>query len=476
MLKQVKEIIIRHKLIHPGDRVLVGVSGGPDSLSLLHILRVLSFEMDFRLYAAHLNHGLRPGSAGEADHVRSLAAKWGIPCHSSTAHVSLFKQRRGLSVQESARLLRYHFLLKAARSFNANKIALGHHRDDQVETVLLNILSGAGIDGLSGMKIKRRFKGITVIRPLFEVQRSEIERYCLEQDLDSLNDESNLKTAYRRNKVRLELIPCLEKEYNPRIRDTLFRMSALLSGDLEYLHKKALLYLKLLSRPRGDMLWLDTSALKKFHVSMQRRVVKLALQKTGQSAQGFGMNHVQAVMGLYQNTGKTGKELYLPGRGKAYMDSDGLALAGKIRKASGPGPVVLNIPGKTVHPGSGLIFNAEIRKPAELRWPPQDKKKAYLDYDSVKLPLTLSHRWDGARFKPLGLGGKSKKLKDYLIDRKIPRRERDSYPLVISGKDIVWVSGQSIAYPYRVKEDTRLVLVLSLIFSQRQKEDGISWH
>lgn len=462
MLKKVKETIKRKDLLRSGDRVLVGVSGGPDSICLLHILSLLRDELNFSLFAAHLDHGLRPESGKEARFVRALAGKWSIPVYTSMANVSLYKKNRGLSSQEAARRLRYHFFWKAALFFKANKIALGQHRDDQVETVLINFLAGAGLDGLSGIKISRPLKNITIIRPLIKSSRREIEKYCKDHHLETLTDASNLKPVYRRNKVRLELIPYLEREYNPRIRESLYRMSEILSGELAYLHKKAVLYLRLLSKPRHKGLWVDSSALSKLHISLQRRVIKLAVQKAGKYSQGPGSHHIEAVIKLYQNEGKTGKQLSLPGLIDVYMDSDGLVISGKDHNRFVGEPVTLNVPGLTLHPGSGMIIEAEKKNPGESAWPPDDKTEAYLDLSSLQLPLVLSTRWEGARFRPLGLKGKSKKLKDYFIDRKIPRRERKTYPLIVSGNEIVWVISQSIAYPFRVKDDTREVLVLKI--------------
>ncbi len=468
LIKQVKKTIALKHLLKKGDRVIVGLSGGPDSLCLSHVLLSLSSTLGINMFFGHLNHGFRRESSAEFSYVRFLAWQWGIPFFGATIDVPYYAQKWGWSAQKAARYFRYRFLLKAACHFQANKIALGHHRDDQIETVLMNIIHGAGTGGLAGMEISREWKGTTIIRPLLNNTKAQIWKYCQAKGLEPVEDASNLKDIYRRNKVRLELIPYLQKEYNPRIDDAIIRISGLAREDDHYLERKANYFLQLFTFSRDShSLVLDASKLAQVHISLQRRVLRGAWRKIyeGEDMPDFG--HIESIMQLYQK-GKTGSAISLPHQVIAYNIYGGrLVFARTGKKHTVFKDILLNIPGLTLVPGTRKVIKAEIKPPHDLNWPPDKRKEAYLDLKKMILPLKLQNRWAGARFHPLGLEGKSKKLKDYFIDQKIPRQERDFYPLLVSGDDIVWVLGLDISHHFRITEETRCALVLKYIFRSR---------
>jgi tRNA(Ile)-lysidine synthase len=223
LLQKVKRYIHTHHLLQKGDRVLVAVSGGPDSLCLLHILWRLAPQLHLELVAAHLDHGFRSEAGQEAEAVRSMAAAWSIPYEGGAVDTALFRAERKLTAQEAARIVRYRFLLEAAKKHGAGKIAVGHQQDDQAETVLFKIIRGTGPDGLAGMLPRRPLGAVELIRPLLGVARREIVQYCEEAGLRPVLDPSNLKTGYTRNRIRLELLPHLVENYNPRVAESLAR-------------------------------------------------------------------------------------------------------------------------------------------------------------------------------------------------------------------------------------------------------------
>lgn len=461
---KVKETIKRYKLLEPGDRILAGVSGGPDSLCLFHLLLSLRRELQIEVFAGHLNHGFRPEAEHELDYVRALARQWEVPFFGSRIDTPAYRQQTGLSAQEAARYCRYRFLMKGAEHFGANKIATGHHCDDQVETVLLNIIHGAGLDGLAGIKPCRLWKGVAIIRPLLESSKDDINNYCREHAIEPVCDESNLKTIYRRNKVRLELIPYLEKELNPRIGNAVLRLSSLAAEDNEYMEKTARHYLNLNSCKQGkEKILLKTGALSGLALSIQRRVLRAAWQKINRGLPAaLNAGHIDAIIQLYQK-GHTGKEVTLPGEKKAYMVHNGLIIsAQKCYPATNTysESVMLKVPGITSLPGTEMVFEADLQDPGDLKWPPDKKKEAYLDYEKLNLPLSVRYRRKGDKFKPLGMGGRKRKLKDIFIDEKVPRQERDTYPLVAAGDKIVWVTGLAVSHVCRVTDNTGQVLVL----------------
>lgn len=480
----VKSIILREKLINDGDLVLVGVSGGADSLSLLHILNELRQEnfLSFSLYIAHLNHGIRGDSArDDAEFVKKLAKKMRLPCTVGAARTNVFRMRRGLSIEDAARRLRYSFLQWLAQRVGAPRIALGHNRDDQVETLLLNLLRGTGLDGLAGIKFKRRAgsKEQFIIRPLLETGRAEIERYCRENGLHPRIDETNLDTRFLRNKVRLRLLPYLEKNYNPDIRNGLSRLSHLLAPDSDYLLRAASQCLPAMICGEGiDCLELDGEKLLQEHEALQGRVLRLAINRLlGSVPRGIGYERIGEILKIC-GTGSPHAELHLAGGLKVLKSYQKLSFTKGTAPGAGPfPPFLLPVPGKKAVREGGIMIAAGISPAEGLRWPPQGHKEAYLDYDRVLLlagggdtparniqngfSLLVRVRRDGDRFHPLGSPGK-KKLKKYLIDEKIPLQKRDTLPLVLAGDVIVWVAGKQISDTCKVTENTKRVLFLSL--------------
>ncbi len=457
LVDKVSDLVNKTRLIDRGGRILVGVSGGPDSMCLLHLLLKFEKSHGIRVFVAHLNHGFREEAAGEASFVQEICRDWKVPFYGARINVPLYKKRYGLSSQEAARLARYRFYEVAAAYFNVYKVALGHHRDDQVETVLLNILYGSGLDGLGGMKAARRWRNLYVIRPLLEVSRDEIELYCEKESVPYITDRSNLESLYRRNKIRRELLPYLEKEFNPRIKDSLSRLTNLLSADRDFMESVTIKYFKALARISKGRVYLETDAFKRLPLSLKRRIVRKSYRISVKSCQNLGTQHVERLINLGVS-GKTGKEVPLPGGGMAYKTSRGLVVKKYLRSAITTVP--LKVPGRTYVPGAGVTIKAKVEDPGELPWPPGEKV-AYLDYHKLSFPLFVRSRQAGDRFVPLGLK-KRKKLKDFFIDQKIPRRERDLCPLVVSGDNIAWVAGQRISNGYKITGDTRRVLVLEI--------------
>jgi len=456
LLKEtVYEFIVRHRLLEPSDRVLVAVSGGPDSLCLLHLLKELAPRLGYSLVVASLDHRFRPESREELETVRRLAESWGLPFTGASMNVPGYRARHKLSAQEAARRLRYGFLRREAARFKANKVAVGHHRDDQLETVLHNLLRGTGVDGLAGMKPKRLPGKATLIRPLLAVSRQEIEAYCREHQLEPAADPSNRSTVYTRNRIRLELIPFLEERYNPRIREALWRLSQSAEADRRLLSRLAEHQFRKLARPAGGELQLDREALNRLPEALGSRVVRLALRRL--SLKEAGWEHVQRLLQLSREGGSSW-ELPLPGGGKVLGSYRTLLFSAAPPAATGLTAVPLQVPGETEIPGTGGVIEAALSAPEKLPWPPPPQA-AYLDYRRLPGSLWVRSRWPGARFHPQGAPG-TMKLKKFLIDQKVPRRRRDRLPLVTCGEEIIWVAGLRIADPYRITKDTREVLLL----------------
>lgn len=491
--EKVKRTILREQLIQEGDLVLIAVSGGADSLSLLYILNELRLEgfKNFNLHVAHLDHGLRGEQAAkDAQFVRLQAKKLSLPCTVGKAFTYTFAERRGLSLEDAARRLRYKFLEQVAHRIGASTIATGHTLDDQAETVLLNLLRGTGPEGLAGIRFKRRAQAgeYTLIRPLLEIKKEELEGYCRKKNLSPRFDRTNEDTRFLRNKIRLELIPALEKEYNPNFRESLARLSFLLSLDSEFLSAAASRLLEeTLIKKDPCALQLDIRALLKEHEALQGRILRRALAKLAGKGETLpwevSFKHIRALLNLCKS-GLPYGSLQLPLGLKAVKSANLLTISsqpphGELQKEAFT-PFFLPVPGKKALPytaGSGSFLQAELIPPSELRWPPQGDKEAYLDYERVlelsgenkapegsqaPLRLYVRTRRKGDLFYPLGAPGR-KKLKKYFIDQKIPLQERERIPLVLAGGEIVWVVGKQISHLCRITEKTKRALVLKIL-------------
>ncbi len=465
-LEKVRNFILDNRLISKGDTVIVAVSGGPDSLCLLHLLYRMSAEFDLKLVTAHLNHCLRPEAEQEAKAVEKISSEWSLPFETRAVDIRRFKKEHGVSEEEAGRLARYRFLFEMAGKYGASRIALGHQLDDQAETVLLNIIRGTGVDGLAGILPLRTWRGIKLVRPLLCLTRSEIESYCQSNALHPSIDSSNLETDYTRNKLRLELIPRLESQFNPRIREALSRLASLAAADRSFLQGLAKEKLAKIARSGRKHIVLMRNELLSLSPALKSRVVRLALKRLV-SLKKIDSRHIDQVL-ILAETGTTGQSISLPGGIAVRLEYDRLVLLGEAgREPAALEAVPLNVPGTTCLPG-GTVIKAKIIDRKNLKWAPSPFR-AYLDYDSIPLgTLTVRSRRPGDRFHPHGASGR-KKLKDFFIDRKVPSYRRDSVPLVTVGDEILWVAGLRIAHPYRVTEKTERVLQLEYRALKRSK-------
>lgn len=446
-------------MLKTGDRVVLAVSGGPDSLCLLYLFLELAQDYGLKLVMAHLDHCLRPEGKTEAQGVLKLAESLKIPCETEAVDVGRLQKELGVGEEEAGRKARYDLLLKTAQKYQATKIATGHHRDDLAETVLLNIIRGSSVDGLAGIRPKRRWQGFYLIRPLLCLYRQEIEAACRAQGLKPYTDSSNLETTYKRNQLRLELIPHLEKHYNPKIRENLASLAELAARDRLLLQKMAKTQYKKLAKPgrQEGALALKTSALKALPEALQGRVLYLCLAEFI-SPGLIERHHLEKLIDLTKKN-QTGLKLSLPGRLWAETTYGELHFRRAEKKQDQlKAPLVLPVPGEAYLPG-GAVITAALKKRAELSWPPEPSQ-AYLDHCLLPAgPLGVRLRQTSDAFHPQGAPGR-KKLKDFFIDQKVPRHRRDTTPLVTLGGEIIWVAGFRIADPYSIKTSTKEVLVL----------------
>jgi tRNA(Ile)-lysidine synthase len=436
---QVSRYIEEEALLPSGSRIVVGVSGGPDSTALLLILGRLSKMRSLELAAAYFDHRLwgREAANREQAVVAKLAAKAGVDLVCGDADVRHLAREGKLSLEDAARRARYEFLGRSALDAGAGFVAVGHTLDDQAETVLMHILRGAGLTGVAGMSPRSSlpvpgFAGVELVRPLLQVRRAETARYCRDSGLMPLEDDSNRSHAYLRNRVRLDLMPALAG-YNNDAAGALARLAAAAREDLGFIESEG----ERLFADAGGVVGLDRNLLRSSHPALRRQAVRAAVVALLGDVQGFSERHWAALGRVAR--GPTGSHLDLPRSIVADVLPTLLRLRLREDVAS-----TLAIQGALAFPvpGEGALGAWRFRAANEPL--PGALMVAEVDAAAAGSVLTVRSRRTGDRFQPLGLSG-TKKLKDYFTDAHVARGERDAIPIFEAAEGILWVAGHRIA-------------------------------
>lgn len=442
MIEKVMSTITEYSLLKEGQGVVVGVSGGADSVALLVSLLSASQKMGFSVYAAHLNHCIREnGAVADEQFVRELCEFYGVPLFCESVDVPYLASKNGETVEQAGRNVRYDFLERARIRFGADKIAVAHHMDDQAESILLHLIRGSGLAGLTGMQVKRG----KIIRPLLFIRRKQIEDYLQDNGIVYHTDETNLVADGSRNKLRLEIIPYIEKNLNGAIVPTLCRLGDILKKDEDYLDGEARFMLNSVRRGGG----FDRKIISMLHDAIKARVIRLALSEAG-AVTDIEAIHIESIMGLLE--ARTGARLHLPGI-EAWTSYDKIFFGTMRSNEEFSYPLVLE--GITKTPLG--IFESKIIDVCEIE---KNANVAYFDADEVsKLQLVVRTRQNGDRIFPFGAPG-SRKLKEFFIDKKVPRDERN-IALVCAENEVCFVPGFTISDKLKVTEKTSKILKIT---------------
>jgi tRNA(Ile)-lysidine synthase len=472
MLKKVRKTIEDSAMLERGEHILVAVSGGPDSVALLQALFRLSAEYQLRLIAAHLNHGIRGDEAKrEQEFVSRLCAGMGITCICKAVDIHMLQVGSGKSLEEIGREERYRFLHATSEIYGARKIATGHHRDDQAETILINLIRGSGPEGLRGITPVRDGR---IIRPLLHVRRAEILEFLNRERLAYVVDSSNLSPMFLRNRIRNELIPELATRYNPRIVEGLCHMAEIVSREDDYMKDTVQQVLHQWGIVPGTAeTLLPIAAFQKLHEAMQRRIIKYLLEAVAPSGNGIGYRHIEAVLAISRPSLHRHTSLDLPCL--VCVDREGSVL--RIRRVCSrqirrdtriektpssaysypvevPGMIYLSVIGRNIR------FEM-IDKPC-LQEMKNQPGVAFMDFERISPPLILRNHRPGDRINPLGMSG-MKKVKSYFIDGKIPCLPRNKIPLLVDDRSVVWIAGERISDRVKVTERTKNVLMAEMV-------------
>ncbi len=457
MLNEVSKTIEKFNMLSVKEHIMIGLSGGPDSVCLSVVLSGLKKQFDLTLSAVYIDHGLRPDETGkEKDFCRSFCDEHGIIFITKSINLDNPKSGKSSNLQEAARELRYKIFREVAIEAGATCIALGHNADDQAETVFMRLLRGTGRKGLSGIPPVRG----EIIRPLIEIERKQIEEFLVGANRESplhtqpyMIDSSNLKDKYFRNWIRHSLMDKI-KEKNPAVIEDICRSAEILRDEDDYLEiivTKTLM--RLISRKSDSTIQLFLVPLQAIEIPVLRRVLRRAVDSvTG--LRGISFINIEDIIGLIRN-GKAGDSLNLPKEIRVIREYSLLIITTEK-------PVVLSeyelqLSGEVVIKEAGIILKAIPEEHGAESG--EDKNTVFLDLDSIQFPLKIRGRETGDIFYPVGFGRK-KKLQDFFVDEKIPREKRAVVPLVLSGKDIMWIAGYRADDRFKVTEDTKNIVRL----------------
>jgi len=472
VLNTVRQTIASHGMFASGDRVLLAVSGGPDSVTLAHVMLTLAAEFGLQLAMAHLNHGLRQADSDrDAEFVAAFARWLQIPLYARKKELAAWQQNRRFSPEDAARRMRYEFLNKAAKRNNCNKIALGHHADDSAELVLMNLLRGSGALGLSGISAVRDG---SIVRPLIGLKRTEIMAYVAQKNLSYVVDASNSDPRFLRNRIRHHLIPELQRSYNPKITETLNRLGNILQAENQWLEQTLQPAFErcVLDRQAGKIS-LSLSRLVREATAVQRRIIRKAILWAHGNLWRVSFSHINAVLRLAEK-GPLGGRLNLPAGIRVKRNREQLTVvddpAGDIDAASRQ--PVAGAYQYTMAPGQSLVIQetgavitlCEIKPHQLSAFDRHARHLAFFDLDCLQFPLLVRNFRSGDRFSPLGVPG-SQKVKKYFNNHSVPIDQRKKCPLVLSRDKIIWVAGHRIDNSVKIRPGTRRILKAELFLA-----------
>jgi tRNA(Ile)-lysidine synthase len=473
MLRKIKNFIKQNELLEEGDRIAVGVSGGADSICLLHVLLSLVQEYSLRLVAVHINHGIRGEEAARDEKfVERFCTEHGIEYRSFYYDVKRLASEEGLSVEEAGRKVRYSAFLKICREYQCNKLAIAHNKNDDAETFLFHLFRGSGIRGLSGMEAKRLLaednQEAWMIRPLLCVTREEIEEYLTKEGIGYIIDSSNLSEEYTRNKIRHRILSYAVSEINPQSVNNITEAAKVLKEIEEYLNSNIRMSYEQLVHQSEGKLRLKVGELKAQPAVIRKGVVRRILEQLAKTQRNLEAKHVEAALELMDR--QVGKQVHLPYHIIAEREYEEICFCLEVPAREDNGsqltftPVLVAIPGTTQIPEKRKIMEAKLINYKKNDPIPKNSCMKWFDYDKIENAVEIRTRREGD-FIQINTSGGKKKLKDYFIDHKIPKKQRDEQLLITDGSHVMWIPGEAdrMSEKYKVDETTTKILLMNLI-------------
>jgi len=434
------------------DRVIVGVSGGADSICLLRVLINMQESFQITLAAVHVNHGLRESAAEDAAYVKKTCEAWGIPYREYDVDVRKLAAEKKLSLEEAGRSLRYESFEDARRSCGANKIALAHHMDDQVETILWNLFRGTGARGLAGMAPRRE----DIVRPLLCVSKDEIIQFLTDQGISWRTDETNAQNTFTRNRLRNQLIPTIEEQYNRQGRQHIAGAGTIIAQMEDYIAKQGAKAVERCVKPVSKRsVMIRGKAYRKEEPILQEFVLREALGEVAGTRKDIGQVHVQMLMDLMEN--QVSREISLPYDIRAIKTYDGICIRCENKELP-EGSSAVRMPAPEDLSGNFVFRIIELKSGKDwIKYTREKRYTKWFDYDIINNGLSARTRQPGDSIV-IDDSGSRQKLKYYYINEKIPREIRDTVPLLAEDSDILWIVGYRISEKYKVTDGTKRVL------------------
>lgn len=458
MIEKAIKTIEKYGMLKDGDGVVVGVSGGPDSLTLLHFLNSIKDRYALKIFCAHINHCLRGvESDQEEEYVKNICREWDIQFFSKRIDIKEIAKNSKVSEESAGRIERYAYFEEVLKVACANKIAVAHNANDNTETILMRILRGTGLDGLCGIKPVRG----NIIRPLIETTRDEIMCYCNNNGLSPKIDSSNSDTKYTRNKIRLELLPYLGDNFNPNIIETINRMSNIIALDVEFLsyHTEKICD-DLILHQNKEYISIDLDKINKQSQNLISRILRNIIYRLKGDLIEIEHTNIEDILSFINNA-KTGSQFDLPNGLKLKKSYNELGFYKRIKETGFQKyNYILKIPGETLITETGSMFETYLADEIDTK---TDKYTQAFDYEKINSKVHIRTRQDGDIINPKGMKG-SKKLKDYFIDKKVPKEKRDEIPLVTVDSEVIWIVGDRISEKYKADDNTKKVLIIKYIW------------
>lgn len=454
MIKRIKNTIEKYNMLKEGDSIIVGVSGGPDSVCLLHSLWTIKDEYKIKLIGVHINHMLRGEAADEDEYyVKQLCEKYDIPYHFFRVNIKEMSQSLNLTEEEAGRKARYDAFFEVLRKTDSQRIAVAQNKNDQSETLLMRLIRGSGLEGLAGIPYKR--EGV-IIRPLLDIAREDIESYCKEHQLSPRIDQTNYEELYTRNKIRLGLIPYIQQNFNTNIIENLWKTTYILREDHDFINA----YLEQLSEKAfqlgNNWIRLHKKEFEKQHPAIQKRML-LKCAKELNGSKDVSTIHLDNLVRLIEE-GKTSKGIDWPNGLRIELDYDDIIFYKEKKEEIDEWSYDLVLNEKNTFQVSDLCLTPRIIMKEEYEAMENSDWKAF-DFDKMKGKIEIRNRRMGDYITPSGMKG-TKKLKEYFIDKKIPRDIRYRIPLMCIGSEVIWIIGHRTNENYRVGEHTRRILLV----------------
>ncbi len=472
MIQRALDYIKLNKMIEKGDRIVVGVSGGADSVCLLCVLVRVCKELEAELVVVHVNHGIRGAEADrDESFVKELCERLHLEYITYTYRVKDIAREMGLSEEEAGRKVRYDSFLKTCRQKECNKVAIAHNKNDNAETILFHLFRGTGMRGLSGIEAKRvmaeEHGEVMLIRPLLFAKRAEIEEYLQQEGVNYLTDSTNLTDDYTRNKIRNRVLTYAVSEINSGTIDNIGETAIQLREALNYIEENVRKRFHKLVNFNNSSYRISVKDFEEEDVVIQKGIILRILELLAGKRKDIESKHVETVLSLLNK--QVGKCVHLPYAMVAEREYDSLhfLIRGKTVKSSESSdfePLQIMVPGRINVPGTGKVLETELLSYKKDISIPKSSCIKWFDYDKIENAVEIRTRREGDFLQVNAFGGR-KKLKDYFIDQKIPKKLRDSQLLITDGNHVMWIPGlgERISEKYKVEDSTKNILLMKMI-------------